>query len=143
MICNARPVQKASVANIFAPKARIVGRNSALKVQAYKVTLKTPDGTSEIECGEDTYILDKAEVRANYLRSYTYLKIVIRGCWSRSHYFPINSCCFRLARVILPTRFGNLQRPSSRLPWIRAFCAIHAPFVLLSASHGCHRGCAP
>jgi len=27
----------------------------------YKVTLETPEGTSVIECPDDTYILDKAE----------------------------------------------------------------------------------
>lgn len=63
MICNARPVHRASVAKVFAPKARTVGRNSALKVQAYKITLDTPDGAQEFECDGDTYILDKAEVR--------------------------------------------------------------------------------
>lgn len=32
-----------------------------LQVQAYKVTLQTPDGTQEIECADDVYILDAAE----------------------------------------------------------------------------------
>ena len=30
---------------------------------AYKVTLETPEGTQEIECADDTYVLDAAEVR--------------------------------------------------------------------------------
>ena len=33
---------------------------------AYKVTLVTPDGTEEIECDDDTYILDAAEVRSSH-----------------------------------------------------------------------------
>lgn len=32
-----------------------------LQVQAYKVTLETPDGKQEIECADDVYILDAAE----------------------------------------------------------------------------------
>ena len=44
------------------------GRTS-VTVQAYKVTLKTPGGDKVIECGEDTYILDAAEVSARDLLS--------------------------------------------------------------------------
>ena len=33
----------------------------AVQVSAFKVTLKTPDGEQEIECADDTYILDAAE----------------------------------------------------------------------------------
>lgn len=36
-------------------------RTSKLAVSAFKITLKTPDGVKEIECDEDTYILDAAE----------------------------------------------------------------------------------
>lgn len=38
-----------------------------MKVQAYTVTLKTPEGEKKIECAEDTYILDAAEVRTHIL----------------------------------------------------------------------------
>ena len=34
----------------------------SLQVQAYKVTLKTPSGEQVIECADDVYILDAAEV---------------------------------------------------------------------------------
>jgi ferredoxin len=34
-----------------------------MTVMAYKVTLETPEGTQEIECADDTYVLDAAEVR--------------------------------------------------------------------------------
>jgi ferredoxin len=30
---------------------------------AFKVTLETPEGEQSIECADDTYILDAAEVR--------------------------------------------------------------------------------
>lgn len=35
--------------------------SSTLQVQAYKVTLETPEGKQEIECADDVYILDAAE----------------------------------------------------------------------------------
>jgi hypothetical protein len=48
----------------LAPKARIISRrNTSLKVQAFTVTLKTPDGEQKVECDSETYILDAAEVR--------------------------------------------------------------------------------
>ena len=34
---------------------------SSVKVQAFTVTLKTPEGEKKINCPEDTYILDAAE----------------------------------------------------------------------------------
>lgn len=37
-------------------------RARALQAQAFTVTLKTPDGEQQVEVGEDTYILDAAEV---------------------------------------------------------------------------------
>lgn len=42
-------------------------------VAAFTVTLVTPDGESKIECDEDTYILDAAEVRLSYTHH----------CWKR------------------------------------------------------------
>ncbi|GAB4815195.1 hypothetical protein N2152v2_002241 [Parachlorella kessleri] len=46
---------------VFAAKP-VKGRVArGMTVQAYKVTLKTPSGTSEIECDENTYVLDAAE----------------------------------------------------------------------------------
>ena len=46
---------KARVAKAFGIKSRMTTKMMA------KVTLVTPSGTSEIECGDDTYILDAAE----------------------------------------------------------------------------------
>ena len=34
-----------------------------MTVKAYKVTLETPEGAQDIECADDTYVLDAAEVR--------------------------------------------------------------------------------
>jgi len=42
-------------------RSKPVRAASQFKVYAYTVTLKTPEGDQEIECGEDTYILDAAE----------------------------------------------------------------------------------
>lgn len=39
---------------------------SSVKVQAFTVTLKTPEGEKKINCPEDTYILDAAEVSNCY-----------------------------------------------------------------------------
>jgi hypothetical protein len=44
-----------------------------MTVMAFKVTLETPEGAQEIECADDTYVLDAAEVRArssNYIESH-------------------------------------------------------------------------
>lgn len=46
-------------------------RGARLQVRAYTVTLVTPDGTETIECPDDTYILDAAEVRAERERRWT------------------------------------------------------------------------
>ena len=51
------------------PKAmRFVGKWVAkargMKVQAFTVTLETPEGKQDISCADDTYVLDAAEVRS-------------------------------------------------------------------------------
>lgn len=48
-----------------------------MTVMAYKVTLETPEGTQEIECADDTYILDAAEVRPRRDGSRDYYYIVL------------------------------------------------------------------
>lgn len=54
-------IKAPSATRAFLPASRPIRAASAFKVQAFKVTLKTPEGEQEIECGEDTYILDAAE----------------------------------------------------------------------------------
>ena len=44
-------------------KAAAPAKARGMTVMAYKVTLETPEGTQEIECADDTYVLDAAEVR--------------------------------------------------------------------------------
>merc|ERR1719231_2107964 len=58
------PVAKSAFAGraIVAAKAGRSARVAApVKVMAFTVTLKTPEGDQTIECGDDTYILDAAE----------------------------------------------------------------------------------
>jgi hypothetical protein len=62
MICSAVSVRKPAM-KAFAPLGRVARRTASPVVMKYKVTLETPDGKQEIECDEDTYILDAAEVR--------------------------------------------------------------------------------
>ena len=64
MICQARTVRKPSMTKALAPKSRTVSKRGQLKVQAFTVTLSTPDGEQTVECDGDTYILDAAEVRS-------------------------------------------------------------------------------
>ena len=45
-------------------KSAVAAKPRGMTVMAYKVTLETPEGTQEIECADDTYVLDAAEVRA-------------------------------------------------------------------------------
>jgi hypothetical protein len=56
-----------------------------LTVTAFKVTLTTPEGEQSIECADDTYILDAAEVRTPPLRRRAtrcmmYRGVDVRGC---------------------------------------------------------------
>jgi ferredoxin len=44
-------------------KAAAPAKARGMTVMAYKVTLETPEGTQEIECADDNYVLDAAEVR--------------------------------------------------------------------------------
>ena len=40
-----------------------VAKARGMKVQAFTVTLETPEGKQDISCADDTYVLDAAEVR--------------------------------------------------------------------------------
>merc|ERR1712216_871347 len=42
-------------------KSAVAAKPRGMTVMAYKVTLETPEGTQEIECADDTYVLDAAE----------------------------------------------------------------------------------
>ena len=46
---------KSAAAPTFKPRG--------MTVMAFKVTLETPEGEQSIECADDTYVLDAAEVR--------------------------------------------------------------------------------
>merc|ERR1712205_67915 len=39
----------------------VAAKPRGMTVMAYKVPLETPEGTQEIECADDTYVLDAAE----------------------------------------------------------------------------------
>lgn len=43
--------------------APVAFKPRGMTVMAFKVTLETPEGAQAIECADDTYILDAAEVR--------------------------------------------------------------------------------
>ena len=40
-----------------------VAKARGMKVQAFTVTLETPEGKQDISCADDTYVLDAAEGR--------------------------------------------------------------------------------
>ncbi len=44
-------------------KPAVAAKPRGMTVMAFKVTLDTPEGQQVIECADDTYILDAAEVR--------------------------------------------------------------------------------
>ena len=54
-------IKAPSATKALMPATRPIRATTSFKVQAFKVTLKTPEGEQEIECGDDTYILDAAE----------------------------------------------------------------------------------
>ncbi|KAK9793221.1 hypothetical protein WJX73_005042 [Symbiochloris irregularis] len=66
-LCSVSPVARLGRGKLQASRrvgarlARPTRAASRLRVQAYKITLKTPSGEESIECGDDTYILDAAE----------------------------------------------------------------------------------
>jgi hypothetical protein len=49
--------------SLRAKNSAVAAKPRGMTVMAYKVTLETPEGTQEIECADDTYVLDAAEVR--------------------------------------------------------------------------------
>ena len=57
---------RTSAVRAFAPSMRSQGRRASNTKANFKVTLETPDGTQEVECDGDTYILDAAEVRTHH-----------------------------------------------------------------------------
>ena len=64
---SAAPAVKAPAAPVrlarSAAPASVAGRRSVRMQASYKVTLVTPEGTKEITCADDVYVLDAAEVR--------------------------------------------------------------------------------
>ena len=63
-------------------QAAVSMKPRGLTVTAFKVTLETPEGTQSIECADDTYILDAAEVRTPLTTSRRVIRyyILYRGC---------------------------------------------------------------
>lgn len=97
MICAARPTLKARVGQVSLNNGRISARS--VKAQ-YKVTLETPSGTETLEVAEDVYVLDAAEVRANFCR--TLLAI-------DSHEY----CCMEYLSGLLVCLGSSHKRPRS------------------------------
>lgn len=56
-VARVRP-SSVSMAKAFGLKSRSMGR---VTCEAYKITVKTPDGEISFECPDDVYILDAAE----------------------------------------------------------------------------------
>jgi hypothetical protein len=63
---SAAPAVKAPAAPVRLARSAApasVARRSVRMQASYKVTLVTPEGTKEITCADDVYVLDAAEVR--------------------------------------------------------------------------------
>ena len=50
--------------SLRAKASPVAAKPRGMTIMNYTVTLETPEGTQEIECADDTYVLDAAEVRA-------------------------------------------------------------------------------
>jgi hypothetical protein len=71
-IATSMSVARVAPAKVSFTKARVskafgVSKARSSTVMMAKITLNTPGGTSVIDCGDDTYILDAAEVRNHSL----------------------------------------------------------------------------
>lgn len=51
-----------------AAPASVAARRNVRMQATFKVTLVTPEGTKEISCADDVYVLDAAEVRPRWVR---------------------------------------------------------------------------
>ena len=49
--------------SLRAKASPVAAKPRGMTIMNYTVTLETPEGTQEIECADDTYVLDAAEVR--------------------------------------------------------------------------------
>lgn len=78
MIHNVRTVKPASF-GVAVPKARVMAAARPSVKANFKITLETPEGTKEIECDGDTYIVDAAEVRTYYNRQTSVLEYYMRS----------------------------------------------------------------
>lgn len=85
-------------------------------MQAYKVTLKTPSGEQVIECADDVYILDAAEVRS-WCGLATGLAIMLP---------------YRRLALTCPTRAALVPAPRAPARWRCVRCTV------VVCAHGLH-----
>ena len=84
-----------------------IARGSVLA--RYTVTLETPEGTQAIECADDTYILDAAEVRTTRASRETRLETRGRATPSETYFFFV---CVSIHRAV--HRCGGPSRRRAR-----------------------------
>jgi len=127
--------------SLRAKASPVAAKPRGMTIMNYTVTLETPEGTQEIECADDTYVLDAAEVRdPRRLQRRGSRRSAIRRATGPGR-----------VRARAPPPFRWLLGPSSRVWKSRSFDAIRArepttdraplppPTPALAATGGRHR----